>query len=43
MAPPVKGRINININDPVPDREPYRQPKAPEGAPSVYVRYHYVA
>jgi hypothetical protein len=35
MAPPFKGRINIDIKDPVPDRGPYRQPKAPEGAPSV--------
>jgi hypothetical protein len=32
MAPPFKGRINIDIKDPVPDREPYRQPKAPQGA-----------
>ena len=35
MAPPFKGRTNTDIKDPVPDWEPYRQPKAPEGAPSV--------
>src|SRR5215471_10142424 len=32
---PCGGRINIDINDPVPVWEPYRQPMAPEGAPSV--------
>jgi hypothetical protein len=35
MTRPSKGRINIDIKDPVPDWEPYRQPKAPGGAPSV--------
>jgi arylsulfatase len=32
---PFKGVINIDIKDSVPDWEPYRQPMAPEGAPSV--------
>jgi len=35
MTRPSKGRINIDIKDPVPDWEPSRQPKAPGGAPSV--------
>jgi len=35
MARPFKGRINIDIKDPVPDWEPYRQPMAPGGSPSV--------
>jgi hypothetical protein len=29
MMRPFKGRINIDIKDPVPDWEPYRQPMAP--------------
>jgi arylsulfatase len=32
---PFKGVINVDIKDSVPDWEPYRQPEAPEGAPSV--------
>ena len=32
---PFKGVINIDVRDSVPDREPYTQPEAPEGAPSV--------
>ena len=35
MTRPSKGRINIDIKDPVPDWEPSRQPKAPGGAPGV--------
>jgi hypothetical protein len=35
MTRPFKGRINIDIKDPVPDWEPYRQPMAPGGSPSV--------
>ncbi len=32
---PFKGVINIDIKDSTPDWEPYTQPAAPEGAPSV--------
>ena len=32
---PFKGVINIDIKDSVPDWEPYCQPMAPEGAPSI--------
>jgi len=35
MAKPFKGVINIDIKDSVPDWEPYTQPIAPEGTPSV--------
>lgn len=35
MTRPFKGTIDIDIRDSVPDWEPYRQPMAPEGAPSV--------
>src|SRR3954465_7463517 len=35
VAKPFKGTINIDIKDSTPDWEPYRQPMAPEGAPSV--------
>ena len=35
MSVPFRGTINIDIQDSVPDWEPYRQPMAPEGAPSV--------
>src|SRR4051794_40865982 len=35
MAKPFKGTVNIDIRDSVPDWDPYRQPTAPEGAPSV--------
>jgi arylsulfatase A-like enzyme len=35
MAKPFKGTINIDIQDSVPDWEPYTQPMAPDGAPSV--------
>jgi len=30
-----KGVVNIDVRDSVPDWEPYKQPEAPEGAPSV--------
>ncbi len=32
---PFKGVINVDVRDSVPDWEPYKQPEAPEGAPSV--------
>ena len=35
MTIPFRGTVNIDIKDSVPDWEPYRQPIAPEGAPSV--------
>ena len=35
MTKPFRGRINIDIKDSVPDWEPFRQPMAPEGAPSI--------
>jgi arylsulfatase len=35
MAKPFKGVINIDIKDSVPDWEPYTQPIAPEGTPSL--------
>ena len=30
-----KGIINIDVRDSIPDWEPYRQPEAPDGAPSI--------
>jgi arylsulfatase A-like enzyme len=35
MSKPFKGTINIDVRDSVPDWEPYKQPMAPEGVPSV--------
>ena len=35
MSKPFKGSINIDIQDSTPDWGPYRQPVAPDGAPSV--------
>jgi len=35
MTKPFRGRINIDIQDSVPDWEPFRQPMAPDGAPSI--------
>ena len=35
MSEPFKGTINIDVRDSVPDWEPYTQPTAPDGAPSV--------
>ncbi len=35
MPVPFRGSVNIDIKDSVPDWEPYRQPIAPAGAPSV--------
>lgn len=35
MTRPFQGTINIDTRDSVPDWEPYRQPEAPAGAPSV--------
>jgi arylsulfatase A-like enzyme len=35
MGKPFKGMVNIDIKDSTPDWEPYRQPTAPQGAPSV--------
>ena len=35
MTRPFQGTINIDTRDSIPDWEPYRQPEAPEGAPSV--------
>ena len=35
MTRPFQGTINIDTRDSVPDWEPYRQPQAPDGAPSV--------
>jgi hypothetical protein len=31
----VKGTINVDIRDSVPDWAPFEPPKAPEGAPNV--------
>ena len=35
MPVPFRGLINIDIKDSVPDWEPFRQPVAPDGTPSV--------
>jgi len=35
MSKPFGGVINIDIKDSVPDWSPYKQAKAPEGAPNV--------
>ena len=35
MPQPFRGIVNIDIKDSVPDWEPYRQPIAPDGSPSV--------
>ena len=35
MSEPFTGTINIDVRDSVPDWEPYTQPTAPDGAPSV--------
>ena len=35
MPIPFRGSVNIDIKDSVPDWEPYRQPMAPDGAPSI--------
>jgi arylsulfatase A-like enzyme len=35
MSKPFRGVINIDVRDSTPDWEPYVQPKAPDGAPSV--------
>ncbi|MBV9683541.1 MAG: sulfatase-like hydrolase/transferase, partial [Solirubrobacterales bacterium] len=35
MAKPFKGVVNVDITESVPDWEPYTQPIAPEGTPSV--------
>jgi hypothetical protein len=35
MAKPFKGIINVDVSESVPDWEPYTQPIAPEGTPSV--------
>jgi arylsulfatase len=35
MSKPFRGVINIDIKRSTPDWEPYVQPNAPEGAPSV--------
>src|SRR4051794_17348947 len=35
MPQPFRGTVNIDIKDSVPDWEPYRQPIAPDGSPSV--------
>ena len=35
MSKPFKGTINVDERDSVPDWEPYLQPVAPQGAPSV--------
>jgi hypothetical protein len=32
---PVRGVVNVDIRDSVPDWEPFLQPKAPEAAPNV--------
>ncbi len=34
-VPKFKGVINVDVRDLVPDWDPYKQPEAPEGAPSV--------
>jgi arylsulfatase A-like enzyme len=35
MPAPFRGVVNVDIQDSVPDWEPYRQPMAPDGAPSI--------
>jgi hypothetical protein len=35
MAKPFRGVINVDVTQSVPDWEPYTQPIAPEGTPSV--------
>src|ERR1700733_13983715 len=35
MAKPFKGVVNVDVTESVPDWEPYTQPIAPEGTPSV--------
>ena len=35
MSKTFKGKINVDIKDSVPDWEPYAQPMAPDGAPSI--------
>src|SRR3974390_3491363 len=35
MSKPFRGVINIDIKQSTPDWDPYTQPKAPDGAPSV--------
>jgi len=35
MSKPFKGTVSIDIKDSTPDWEPYKQPMAPDGAPSV--------
>jgi len=35
MSKPFKGTINLDDRDSIPDWEPYVQPVAPAGAPSV--------
>ena len=35
MAKPFHGVINVDVTQSVPDWEPYAQPIAPEGTPSV--------
>jgi len=35
VSTPFRGVVNIDIKDSVPDWEPFRQPMAPDGAPSV--------
>ena len=35
MAKPFKGIVNVDVTESVPDWEPYTQPIAPEGTPSV--------
>src|SRR5947209_227351 len=35
MPKTFKGTVNIDVRDSVPDREPYEQPRAPEGSPNV--------
>ena len=35
MSKTFKGKINVDIKDSIPDWEPYAQPMAPDGAPSI--------
>ena len=35
MTKPFRGVINVDVTQSVPDWEPYTQPIAPEGTPSV--------
>ena len=35
MTKPFRGVVNLDIRDSTPDREPFLQPQAPEGAPNV--------